>query len=44
MAAGHVLKCYNADVMVLRSMMRSEAGVVTLDGGVIVDKRAWRDM
>ena len=44
MAAGHVLKCYNADAMVLRSMMRSEAGVVTLDGGVIVDKRAWRDM
>ncbi|MDE6861729.1 MAG: DoxX protein [Alistipes sp.] len=42
--AGHAVGCCNVDAMVLRSMLRAEAGVVTLDDGVIVDKRSWRDM
>lgn len=42
--AGHALRCCNVDAMVMRSMLRAEAGVVTLDDGVIVDKRCWRDM
>lgn len=42
--AGHVMRCYNIDAMVLRSMLRAGVGVVTLDDGVIVDKRSWRDM
>lgn len=44
LVAGHVVMCCNVDAMVLRSMLRAETGVVTLDDGVIVDKRSWRDM
>lgn len=44
LVAGHVARCCNIDAMVLRSMLRAEAGVVTIDDGVIVDKRSWRDM
>lgn len=44
LVAGHAVKCCYIDAMVLRSLLRADVGVVTLDDGVIVDKRSWRDM
>lgn len=37
-------ECYSVDAMTLRSMMRAEVGVIILDDGVIVDKRAYGDI
>lgn len=44
LVAGHAVRCCYIDAMVLRSLLRADVGVVTLDDGVIVDKRSWRDM
>lgn len=38
------LECYAVDAMTLRSMLRADVGVIILDDGVIVDKRAYGDI
>lgn len=38
------IECYAVDAMTLRSMLRAEVGVIILDDGVIVDKRAYGDI
>lgn len=38
------VRCYNIDASTLKTLLRAEAGVVTLDGGVIAAKRNCRDI
>lgn len=38
------MECYSLDAMTLRSMMRSEVGVIILESGMIRDKRNHRDI
>ena len=38
------MACYTMDAMTMRSVLRSDVGVVIIDNGVILDKRSFRDM
>lgn len=41
---GRSVRCYNIDPTVLQVMMRAKAGMVTVENGTIVDKRAVYDI
>lgn len=41
---GGEVECYNIDASTMKTMLRAEYGLVTLDDGTIVDKRNWRDI
>ena len=38
------LDSYSVDAMTLRSMIRSDVGVIVVEDGVIVDKLSFRDI
>lgn len=38
------VRCYNMDTTTIKTIIRAKVGVMTLRGGIIVDKRACRDV